>query len=192
MVAVAAQIADERGLDALTLAEVANRLGVRTPSLYGHVGGLDELRRRLRLMGLETMRDGLRRATMGRSGRDALTGLTGELRAFGAEHPGQYQATVPSHAGDADRVREAAGSVLEVVLAVLAGYGLASDDAVHAARFVRSAVHGFIDLEAAGGFGLPVDLDASFAMLVRQLDRSLRAWHDAGVNAEPSVLGGAG
>jgi hypothetical protein len=36
-------------------------------------------------------------------------------------------------------------------------------------RAFRSAVHGFVALEAAGGFGIPVDVDTSFERLVATL-----------------------
>ena len=52
---------------------------------------------------------------------------------------------------------------------MLRGWSLEGDDAVHAARAFRSALHGFVGLEAAGGFGMPVDLDASFERLVATL-----------------------
>src|SRR5262249_53912537 len=47
VVAAAAAMADEDGLEAVTLTRLAGRLGVRTPSLYAHVRGLDDLRGRL-------------------------------------------------------------------------------------------------------------------------------------------------
>ena len=40
------------------------------------------------------------------------------------------------------------------------------EEAIHAIRGLRSMVHGFLSLEMAGGFGLPVDLDASFHWLI--------------------------
>jgi hypothetical protein len=57
--------------------------------------------------------------------------------------------------------------------AVLRGYGLEGDDLVDATRAVRSAVHGFVMLEIAGGFGLPQDVDRSFARLIEMLDLGL-------------------
>ena len=45
VVEVAAKLADEVGLEALTLAQVAARLNVKLPSLYNHVDGLPGLRR---------------------------------------------------------------------------------------------------------------------------------------------------
>jgi Tetracyclin repressor-like, C-terminal domain len=59
------------------------------------------------------------------------------------------------------------------VYAILRGYGLDEDETVHATRAVRSALHGFVVLEAAGGFGLPQDVDESYARLVDLLDSGL-------------------
>ena len=56
---------------------------------------------------------------------------------------------------------------------MLRAWDLDGDEAVHAARAFRSAVHGFVALEAAGGFGIPVDLDASFDRLVATLAEGL-------------------
>jgi len=57
-------------------------------------------------------------------------------------------------------------AVVEVVLAVLATFGLRGNDALHAVRGLRAVVHGFVALEARGGFGLPLDLEESFSRLV--------------------------
>ncbi|MBM0261164.1 TetR-like C-terminal domain-containing protein, partial [Micromonospora sp. 4G55] len=54
--------------------------------------------------------------------------------------------------------------------------GLTGDAAVDAARLFRSAVHGFVTLEAAGGFGLPRGIDRSFDQLVAALDTAYRDW----------------
>ena len=59
-----------------------------------------------------------------------------------------------------------AQQILDIVQAVLAPYKLSEEDAIHAIRSLRSIVHGFVSLEVAGGFGMPVDLDASFHWLI--------------------------
>jgi hypothetical protein len=60
------------------------------------------------------------------------------------------------------------------VLAVLGSYGLRGEDALHAARGLRSVAHGFATLEVAGGFGIPIDLDESFDRLLRAFVVGLR------------------
>ncbi|MBA2637496.1 MAG: helix-turn-helix transcriptional regulator [Solirubrobacterales bacterium] len=47
----AALLVDEHGLEALSLSALADRVGVRPPSLYKHVAGADDLRRRLSARG---------------------------------------------------------------------------------------------------------------------------------------------
>ena len=47
VVAAAAGLADELGFAGLTMGLLAERLGVRTPSLYKHVGGLADLQHQL-------------------------------------------------------------------------------------------------------------------------------------------------
>jgi len=63
---------------------------------------------------------------------------------------------------------------VRVFTAVLAGYGLSGDDAIHATRAVRAALHGFAALESGGGFGMSQPVDASFDRLVALLDDGLR------------------
>ncbi|MDP9847057.1 TetR-like C-terminal domain-containing protein [Streptosporangium lutulentum] len=61
------------------------------------------------------------------------------------------------------------GRLVDIVLATLRAYGLEGADAIHATRCLRAAVHGFAVLEAAGGFGLPFDLDDSYELLAKMI-----------------------
>jgi AcrR family transcriptional regulator len=176
----AARVADADGLPAVTLARVAADLGVRAPSLYNHIDGRAGLLRAVALRGVRELGAALRDAAVGRSGPDALAAAARAYRAYALAHPGRYAATVAAPTGDDPVYRAAVGETVEVVLAVLRGWELAGDDVVHAARAFRSAVHGFVVIEAAGGFGIPVDLDASFERLVATLAAGLEnpSWQD--------------
>lgn len=160
----------------LTLAAVAESLGVRTPSLYKHVDGLAGLRRGLTIRAKRSLGTALARATMGRSRDAAVESLAAAYRAWALEHPVQYALTV--HAPDPDDAddRAASEAALEVLLAVLAGYDLRDDDAIDAARFFRSALHGFVSLETSGAFRLAADLERSYAKLIESVVVSLASW----------------
>jgi AcrR family transcriptional regulator len=173
VVGAAAELADAEGLEALTLARLAGSLGVRTPSLYNHVASLDDVRRRVALVALRELGDAMRDATVGRAGDDALTAMAHAYRAYARAHPGRYAATQRAPAAGEDEVATVAARAVDVLLAVLRGYGLEGDDAIHAARAVRSALHGFVALESGGGFGIPVALDESFDRMVAALARGL-------------------
>ncbi len=177
VIEAAAELADRDGLAALTLAALAERLGVRTPSLYNHVAGLPGVSRDLALLGLRELSARLGRAAIGKSGDEAVLAMADAYRSFVREHPGVYAATVrsPRLIDPHDRELQAAeAQLMAIVLAVLAAYGLEEDEAVRAARGLRSVVHGFATLEAAGGFAMPVEIDASFTWLTRVFLQGLR------------------
>ncbi len=176
VISEAAELVDEVGWDQLTMAGVAERLGVRLPSLYKHIGSLDDLRRGIGLLALAELRDVLGSAAIGRAGPDALREVALAYAAYARTHPGRYAATIAAPGpGDVERA-ELGGRILEIVFAVLAGYGLSGDDAVHATRVLRAALHGFVTLEASGGFGMPQDTAVSYEYLIRTLDESLARW----------------
>jgi AcrR family transcriptional regulator len=177
VVAAAARTADTQGLEAVTLARLAADLGIKAPSLYAHVSGLGDLRRRLGVRGARELAARLQSAAAGRARRDALDAIANAYRAYAREHPGTYAALQPALTVEADGEESAAAQavVVDVVLAVLRGYGLEGDEAIHAARTLRAALHGFVSLEAEGGFGIPLSLDESFGRLVDVLDRGLAA-----------------
>ena len=172
----AADIGDRDGLDNVTLTAVASELGVRTPSLYSHVDGLDGLLDEIRANSLDMLETRITAAAIGVAGDEAVAAIAHTIRQFAHAHPGRYAATVRAPSDADDSSQEASTRIVNVVVAVLAGYGIENEDAIHATRFLRSAIHGFIALEAADGFGLPVDLDRSFEILVRQVVVSLNHW----------------
>jgi AcrR family transcriptional regulator len=179
---LAEQIADEEGYASLTLHGVAAAAGVRPPSLYHHVAGLDAIRQGLHLRGvlarIEAYRAALEgmpeRATPGEGGA-RLRALAHAERALASARPGIYAASQPSvHAPETDpELRAAAEQVLAMLVEAMAALGLAGEDALHAVRVTRSAIHGFIDLERTGAWGMPIEVDESFERLLDTLEVGL-------------------
>ena len=175
----AERLIDEVGLPRLRQADLAARLGVRQPSLYKHIQSSDGLVRSIAIRAKNELAYVLARAAVGRERADALNSISNAYRAWALEHPGRY-ATLQNAVTAGDIEGEAASlSVLQVVTDVLAGYELADDDAIDAARMLRSALHGFITLESSGGFGLPVNIDRSFQRLVNGLATAFASWNEA-------------
>ena len=166
VVDAALAVVDEAGPAGLTLAAVAQRTGVATPSLYKHVAGLGELRMLLGVRVIEDMTERFTAAVLGRSGDDAVAALLHAYRDHVRAHPARY-AAMPLDPLHDPALAAAGGKQLEVVLATLRSYGLTDSAAVHATRCLRAVAHGFASLEASGGFGLPEDLDETYDQLVR-------------------------
>lgn len=169
-------MADEVGLSSLTLAALAERLGVRQPSLYKHIAGADGLRRSLTLRAKHELAGVLGQAAVGRARGDAIASMSHAYRAWAKQHPGRYAAAQRAPApGDIDD-EVASSNAVRVVSDVMAGYELRGDDAIDAIRALRAALHGFVTLEAEGGFGLPIDIDRSFERLVAGLTTAFARW----------------
>ena len=178
VVAEAATVADEGGLEQLTLATVAQRLGVALPSLYKHVTGLDGLHRELAILGMGELATRLARAAMGRTGREALTAVAHAYRTFATERPGLYAATMRAPSPDDAEHTAVSQDALDVAFAVMRSYGIESEDAVHAIRIYRSALHGFVSQEATGAFGMPESVEESYRLLIDRLDLAFTTWKD--------------
>ena len=179
VVEAAAALADEGSLEDLSLADLAGRLGVRKPSLYNHIAGVGDLRRGLALVGIRELGRRLSRAAAGKAGDEGLFALAEAYRLFVKQRPGLYEATVRSYRlyepGDPE-LGAAEAETLGTVLAVLASCGIrGEEEAIHAARGLRSIAHGFATLENAGGFGMSLDPDESFHKLMRAFAGGLRS-----------------
>ncbi|CAL9623060.1 hypothetical protein SUDANB176_05890 [Streptomyces sp. enrichment culture] len=179
LVAAAADLADEAGLENVTLSALARRFGVKDASLYAHVRGLRDLRTRMALLAGEEMTERIAAAVAGRTGKDALAAFAGAYREYALTRPGRYAATQirldpPSVAGSPALRRTA-----EVAYGMLRGYGLEEPDLTDAVRLLRSTFHGYCALEAAGGFAAPRDVRASWDKVVEALHIALENWPHA-------------
>jgi AcrR family transcriptional regulator len=166
VVAAAAVLADRDGLERLNVSAVAAELGVRAPSLYHHVRGQEGLRRELALAGLSGVVNTLLHATAGRAGADAVRALCVAHRRFALANPSLYLASQWAPAADDEELRAANRELRELVVTVLVAAGLARDDAHHATRNLRAAIHGFVSLELYDGFEPGLDVEQSFDRLV--------------------------
>jgi AcrR family transcriptional regulator len=171
-----AALADEIGFAQLSMGLVAERLGVKTPSLYKHVASQAELSHRIGVLAVDELADRLRDALQGRAGRDALTAGAQAMRAYVQEHPGRHAAGEAARAtGPDDPLLPAVERVLASWTAMVRGYALPPREEVHALRMLRSVLTGFATSEAAGGFQIDAPVDESFAWTVDFLDHGLRA-----------------
>lgn len=176
VVAAGAALADEVGPSNWTMGLLAERVGVRTPSLYKHVGGQEDLSRRIAALALSEAADAVGGAIQGYAGRDALAAAARAFRAFVLKHPGRYATTIGMEPRGPDDPLAAAGQrLLEAFMAVLRGYEIKESDTDHALRMLRSLYHGFATLQAAGGFQWSADIDESYEWLIAFTDRGLRA-----------------
>ena len=163
----ARDLCGQQGIEQLSIRELADRLGIRPPSVYAHFKGLGEIRRALALWGHRALAEQLRNSAVGLSGEDALLALGRAYLAFIRAEPGLYSATVPTPDESDVELRAAADEWLAVFHRILAAIHPGEEERIHALRGIRSIVHGFGMLEAHGAFRTRYDRDASFQIVLQ-------------------------
>ena len=176
LVEAAADMADEVGLEAVTVSALARRFGVADASLYSHVRSAADLRRRVCVRAAEEFAEVIAEAIAGVSGERALTRSAEAFRRYVLEHPGRYAAATARLPPEVAATSEGHHRIARLSYRLLEGYDIAPADLTDAVRFSRSALHGFVSLEAAGGFGSEGDREASWLATLRGVDRALASW----------------
>ena len=156
IVAAGRRLLEERGTDALTMREVADAVGVRTPSLYKRVRDRSDL---VRLI-LEDVTDELTAAIDAAAGSEDpaadLRAMLAAYRGFAHANPVAYTllSAAPPVPGATERSERSSATLLRLVNE-LAG----EQHALPAARTIVAWANGFITMELAGAFRLGGDLE---------------------------------
>jgi AcrR family transcriptional regulator len=171
-----AALADEVGFAQLSMGLVAERLGVKTPSLYKHVTNQADLVHRIAVQAANELADTIRDATQGRAGSDAFTAGAQAMRAYVKQHPGRYAAgNAARPTGPDDPLIAALDRVLASWAAMVLGYGIDPGQKIHVLRMVRTMLHGFATLEASSGFQIDVGVEDSFTWMIDFIDHGLQS-----------------
>ncbi|WP_307358624.1 TetR/AcrR family transcriptional regulator [Microbacterium murale] len=165
------EILESTGASGLTMQAVADRVGVRAPSLYKRVRDRDALLAAVTesiVHDLAVELEEVERETAeGERIGDPLTGLATTYRTFAHAHPEGFRLMFTASAPLASLDR-AAGPVIRA-----SGAMVGDDDALDAARLVTAWMTGFLQMELAGAFRLGGDVDRAFDYGLNRIVRSL-------------------
>jgi AcrR family transcriptional regulator len=153
IVAAARELLEEEGPDALSMRRVADRLGIRAPSIYKHLPDKQALENALISAAFEEQAEVFERAL---EEPDPLGAIVAAFRRFVREHPHLYRLTTER---PLDRERLAPGVEARAAAPLIRATG----DDPDAARAVWAFAHGMTILELNGRFPPDADLDAAWA-----------------------------
>ena len=158
----AADLADAEGIANVTLKALAEKLGVKPPSLYKHINGLEELNKALMLYGWKSLEKKVTRAAVGKSKEDAIRAIFYAYRDYVKEHPGVFEAMQWYNMYQSEENLQATEEVVAVLFQVLSAYDLQEEQKVHIVRMFRVFLQGFLMVEIHGGFGNLASITESF------------------------------
>ena len=160
IVAAGRELLEAGGLDAVTMQAVADRVGIRAPSLYKRFSGRGDLIAAVGASILADLRDELA-PFAGLEPAAGIRSIAEAFRQFALGHPRSYELIFlnlpPGSRPPAELNAMAAAPLVE-----LAGRLAGPDQALEAARLVTAFAHGFVSMELSGAFRLGGDVDAAY------------------------------
>ena len=175
VVQAAIRLIEEKGIDQFSMAKLAQRLNLKTASLYNHIDSLNQL---LECVGEDAVRRIVVQETLAIAGKkcdDALFALAEAYRTFVREHYELYRVIMAFPKLDDPTLEQEAGKIISPIFEVLSGYGLTEEQRYHWQRVLRAVMGGFAFHEQSGGFSqLPVDQDESFRIAIQCVADGLR------------------
>jgi len=151
IVAAARELLEEEGADALSMRRLADRLGIRAPSIYKHLPDKRALENAIVSDLFEEVAAAFEAAA---AGDDPLAGITDTYRRFAREHPHLFR-LMTERPLDRDRLTPGAEERAAAPIVRAAG----DPDT---ARAVWAFAHGMTVLELNGRFPPGADLDAAW------------------------------
>ncbi|MCI1952854.1 MAG: TetR/AcrR family transcriptional regulator [Clostridiales bacterium] len=182
LIDTAVNVIERYGRNNFSMKLVADKLGVKTASLYNHVKNMGELLAGVCNYALRLQKDAEMQAIENLNRRQAVYALAEAYRRFAKEHRELYWLVMNVAASDSHVLDEAAMRITEPIVKMLADYDIEEDKKIHFRRFFRSIVHGYVSEMDAGFFShSPADTDKTFHFAIEcfvdSLDRAEKRRH---------------
>lgn len=164
-----AKLANEVGLDNITLKVVANEFGIQTPSLYNHIKSLEDLKKGLMLYGWKRLEEKLLLAVVGVSGYDALRAMCHAFYEYATSNPGVFNAMLWYNKFQDKETLHATKQLFVVLFKIMRTLNIPDETIEHLIRTFRGFLEGYSLLVNNGAFGNPISIQESFNLSVEVL-----------------------
>ena len=176
IVAKAIEIIERTKTPAISMREIADELGIKTPSLYNHIKSMNELFIAVSFYAAEELKQIQLASIKGKGREEALFALAAAYRKFAKEHTGLYKVTIALPNLPEDILAQAAAAIADPIFLVLQKFEQSEEQSIHWQRILRSIIHGFLMQEEAGFFQHhPANVETSYQMAIRCFINGLHA-----------------
>lgn len=164
-----AKLANEVGIENITLKLVADEFGIQTPSLYNHIKSLDDLKKQLMLYGWKQLEEKLLLAVVGVSGYDALRAMCYAFYEYAIGNPGVFNAMLWYNKFQDEETQNATKQLFVVLFKIMRTLNIPDETINHLIRTFRGFLEGYALLVNNGAFGNPISIKESFELSVEVL-----------------------
>lgn len=179
----AAQLVNQAGMERITMKMLADKLGVKPPSLYNHMKGLEDLKKQLMIFGWTQAKENLLLSLAGVSGYDAIKAMCYAFYDYATENTGLFEVMLWYNKFQNEEAAEATAELLAVIFKVTRSLDIPDNYCFHLIRTFRGFLEGFFLLVNNGSFGHPLPVTDSFEISVNILIAGIKElahdWRDS-------------
>ena len=162
IIETSAKLANEVGLDNLSLKMIAEELNIKSPSLYNHISSLDEVKQRLMVYGWRKMEEKIVDSAIGVTGYEALKNMCNAFYDYATNNKGVFTAMLWYNKYENIEKEHATTRLFNIVFKVMRPLNITDDNINHIIRTLRSFLEGFSLLVNNNAFGNPISIKESF------------------------------
>ncbi len=158
----AGKLANEKGLNAVTITTLAAHLGIKKPSLYNHIKDQEDIWYGIMLSGWRYVSEEVCSQIKEENPKLAIKELANRIYEMAMQKPGVFEAMLWCNSYANEEIISITKGLYEFFFAQTEKLGIEIEIANHLLRTFRSLVEGFALLVIHNSFGNPVSIDESF------------------------------
>ncbi len=152
IVNAAKELIEQSGSSEFSMRKLADKLEIKTASLYTHIESMEVLYTEVGLSALKQQCDYLLEAIDSKHKDSAVYALAEGYRRFAFEHTELYKLIMQIPSSNNETLKKAAAMTTEPFVCVLGDYDLSQEYLIHYERLLRATMHGFVFEELVGYF----------------------------------------
>ena len=179
----AAELANEIGLEKVTLKLLASNLNIKPPSLYNHIKGLEDLQKEVMLYGWRQLEERVIEAAICITGYDALESMGRTFYKYAIENPGIFNAMLWYNKFQSEEMQDATKRIFSVIYKIFSTLNISQENCDHLIRTYRAFLEGYVLLVNNEAFGHPLPIEDSFEISLQVLIAGTKTFERKGNNS---------
>ncbi len=162
IIKTSARIANEVGLDNLSLKRIAENLNIKSPSLYNHISSLNSIKEKLMIYGWKQVENKMIEEAVGVSGYEALKNMCSAFYNYATTNKGVFAAMLWYNKYETQENNNSTSRLFDLLFKVMKSLNISEENINHSIRTLRSFLEGFSLLVNNNAFGNPISIKESF------------------------------
>ena len=175
IIETAASIVNEIGFENLSLKIIAEKLNIKSPSLYNHISSLDEIKSKLMVYGWKQMEERMIDSAVGVSGYEALRNMCNVFFDYATSNKGVFTAMLWYNKFENDEKEKATERLFNIIFKIMKSLDISDANINHIIRTLRAFLEGFSLLVNNNAFGNPISIKESFDLSLEVIINGIKS-----------------